>query len=94
MNRKQVIDFCNADIFPLIKNPWITDCRETALTVERWRRAHGWPATMAAQVVNGFLFLNGSKAGRIAYYNTPRPAYNGPDYEELILAEQENYMED
>lgn len=94
MNRKQIIDFCNNQVFPLVKYPWSVDCWETVRTVERWRRGHGWPETMTARVENGFLFLNGSKAGRIAYYNAPAPAYSGPDYEELILARQENYMED
>lgn len=94
MNRKQIIDFCNNQIFPLVKYPWSVDCWETVRTVERWRRENNYPGNMETMLFNGFLYLNGSKAGRIAYYNRPQESYSGPDYEELILARQENYMED
>lgn len=66
MNRKEVIAFCNTAVFPAAAGAAGLDPIETVRTVEKWRRKNGYPDTMTAEIENGFLFLNGSPAGRIA----------------------------
>lgn len=67
-NRKKIITFCNEQIFPYVKT-W-TGCKgelfDVVKTVEKFRRENGYPKEMTAKVVDGFLYINGLKAGRIA----------------------------
>ena len=68
MNRKQIIEFCKEKVFPLVPFPQASgmDCFEVVRMVGSWRAKNGWPDHMEARVDDGFLFINGTGAGRIA----------------------------
>ena len=96
-NRKKIIDFCNAEIFPKIHyTQWIGirgELMEVVKTVSDYRRKHNFPEEMIADVVDGFLYINGDAVGRIAMkkrINNPLRWSDGADYwENRILARQE-----
>lgn len=64
---------------------------EIAKVVSEWRRNHGYPKEMTATVVDGFLFINGIAAGRIAP-KPLNPAFSEGAYywEGRILERQES----
>lgn len=82
MNRKQVIDFCNKNIFPQVKFPasHYMDCFDVVKIVSRWRIGKQMNIEMVAKVVDGFLYINDNPLGRIAPKMATvnyRPSYNG-----------------
>ena len=97
MNRKQIIDFCNTEIFPQVDvRAWAGNKEElwyVVYVVEGFRRENGFPEEMTAMVDDGFLYLNGKPVERIARALN-RPAYawsEGAEYwEGRILARQES----
>ena len=68
MKRKQIIDFCNNEIFPQVDYRLIdlSGMRETINLVSRWRIGKPSNVDMQPKVVNGYLFMNGDPLGRIA----------------------------
>ena len=95
-NRKEVINFCNEQIFPNVKN-WLDFKGELWAVVEmvhKFRRENSFPEEMTARVDDGFLFINDLPVGRIAP-RTPRVAYNHGEayWENRILARQETYYD-
>lgn len=79
MNRKMIVDFCNREIFPQVRTFQKGDLLETVKLVTDWRRKNGWPKEMTAKVDDGFLFINGSKVGRIAP-KEPKAAFSAAAY--------------
>lgn len=71
-NRKKVIDFVRAEIFPKVDIRQDMDCKETIKTVIEWRRNAiktgliTGREEMTATVDDGFLFICGHPVGRIA----------------------------
>ena len=92
MTRKQIINFCNENIFNQVDitvAPYM-DCFEVVKMVCKWRIGKSIYTPMVARVDDGFLFMNGEKVGRIAP-KMPKVAYNPKAcYREgMILARQE-----
>lgn len=95
MNRKQIIDFCNKNIFTQIDSAvsQFLDCWEVVRMVSRWRIGKPVNVPMVARVDDGFLFMNDEPVGRIAP-KAPRTYNAGADYwEGCILARQEAYYD-
>lgn len=92
MNRKQIIKYCNDNIFPLCdwKALDYSGMMEAVRLVSRARIGMKPGEAMTASVNDGFLFLNGKPAGRIAP-KAPRIAFSerGYYYEGAILARAE-----
>ena len=96
-NRKEVIIFCNEQIFPNVKY-WAGfkgELFDVVMLVHKFRRENGFPEEMKARVADGFLFINEKPVGRIAP-KTPRVAYNpaAAYWEGRILARQESHYDD
>ena len=89
MNRKQIIQFCNENIFPQVnvRVAHYMDCIEVVKMVSRWRIGKLANIKMVAEVDDGFLIINGDAVGRIAP-KMPRVTYNADaeHYENRILA--------
>ncbi len=96
MSRKDIIAFIQNDICPQISLDKVGavaffsfDFKAIIRLIERWRRHHNFPQHLTAQVDNGFLFINGSPAGRITA--APQTVYPENDYYEgRILAMHED----
>ena len=95
MDRRKIFDFINKKIYPQLELEialmyGTMKPVEIAKVVSEWRRDHGYPKEMAATVVDGFLFINGIAAGRIAPKH-PTPAFSEGEYywEGRILERQE-----
>ena len=92
MNRKQIIEFCNQNIFNQVNNQvsQFMNCAEVVKMVSKWRIGKLVSVQMVAKVDDGFLFINGDPVGRIAP-KMPRVSYSASaDYwEGRILARQE-----
>ena len=96
MTRKQIIEFCNKEVFPEVQHPMaqFMDMIEVIGMVTNWRRANGYPKTMHATVEDGFLWINENQVGRIAP-KAPKLPYSetAAYWEGRILARQERYVE-
>lgn len=67
MNRKDIIAFCNDQIFPQVKcGKFAVNLIEVVKMVEQFRRNHHFPKSMTSKVNNGFLYINDIPVGRIA----------------------------
>lgn len=65
-SRKDIISFCNEEVFPLVKSgSLVVKSIEAAKIVEKFRRENDFPKTMTPVISNGFLYINGKPAGRI-----------------------------
>ena len=104
MNRKETINFCNENIFPQVDimdwTGYNGELFNVVRMVEKWRIGKNINTEMTAKVLNGFLFINNEKVGRIALPHgtrTTRYKYNNytacTDYEGMILARAENYYD-
>lgn len=94
MNRRDVIDFCNNEVFTKVSNPesFYMNCKEVIKTVIAWRRENGWPSTMTARVENNFLYINDKPVGRIAPAIAKTKYSESANYwEGRILARQEAF---
>lgn len=95
MNRKQIIEFCNQNIFNQVNNQvsQFMDCAEVVKMVSKWRIGKLVNMEMIAKVDDGFLFINGEKVGRIAP-KMPKVSYSvSADYwEGRILADRRHVM--
>ena len=92
MNRKQLIDFVNKEITPQISAEafWTFDIMNTCKVISRWRKGRPAAVTMAATVDDGFLYINGTPAGRIAARAPRVTVSSGAAYwEGRILEKQE-----
>lgn len=95
-NRKKVIEFCNTEIFPKVDHrAWSYvggELQDVVKMVIKFRREHGYPEIMIAEVDDGFLTINGTAVGRIARKLRNQQRWiNGADYwEGRILARQES----
>ena len=92
MNRKQIIEFCNQNIFNQVNNQvsQFMNCAEVVKMVSKWRIGKLASVQMVAKVDDGFLFINGDPVGRIAP-KMPRASYSASAeyWEGRILARQE-----
>ena len=92
MNRKQIIEFCNQNIFNQvnIQVSQFMNCAEVVKMVSKWRIGKLANMEMIAKVDDGFLFINGDPVGRIAP-KMPRVSYSASAeyWEGRILARQE-----
>lgn len=68
MNRKEKIDFINTAILPQMHylQPLCVTPRELLTMIEKARVGRPIDQDMTARVDDGFLFINGAPAGRIA----------------------------
>lgn len=67
MNRKDIIAFCNDQIFPQVKcGTLVLNLIDVVKMVEQFRRNHHFPVSMTSKVNNGFLYINDIPVGRIA----------------------------
>lgn len=95
MSKKDIIQFINTQVLPKkASKTWQAgdaDGKELMTIVQSWRRKNGFPEEMTAEVANGFLFINGTPAGRIASADTKAYKYSKKDVslEGRILARQE-----
>jgi hypothetical protein len=95
MSKKEIIKFINTQVLPKkASKTWQAgdaDGKELITIVQSWRRKNGFPEDMTATVTNGFLFINGTPAGRIANADTKAYGYSKKDIslEGRILARQE-----
>lgn len=93
MNRKELIAFANANVFPQVENNMldIDGMKEAIRLISKWRIGKSVNTKMDAKVNDGFLFMNGEPLGRIAA-KVPKSAFNEYEYymEGRILARQEN----
>lgn len=92
MDRKQVIEFCNNHIFPQVENQngmTLDMMKDTVKMVSRWRIGKPADVVMIPTVIDGFLYINFDKVGRIAP-KLPRVAFSEQAYitEGKILARQ------
>ena len=92
MDRKELIDFCNNEVFTKVSFPESLDmkCKEVLKLVQKWRRENSFPTVMIPTVSNNYLYINEKPVGRIA----PAPAKarfseRADYYEGRILARQE-----
>lgn len=92
MNRKELIDFCNNEVFTKVNFPeaFYMNCKEVLKMVQAWRCENSFPAVMIPTVTNNYLYINDKPVGRIA----PAPAKarfseRADYYEGRILARQE-----
>ena len=90
MNRKEIVKFCNDNIFNQVICPQLMtrqDMIDTVKMVANWRIGKKSDIIMQPTVVNNFLFMNGEPVGRIAPA-PPRVMYSKEaDYwENRILA--------
>ena len=93
MNRKELIAFANANVFPQVENNMldIDGMKEAIRLISKWRIGKSVNVKMNAKVNDGFLFMNGEPLGRIAV-KVPKLTFNEYEYymEGRILARQEN----
>lgn len=93
MNRKELIAFANANVFPQVENNMldIDGMKEAIKLISKWRIGKPVNIKMSAKVNDGFLFMNGEPLGRIAA-KVPKLTFNEYEYymEGRILARQEN----
>lgn len=67
MNRKDIIAFCNDQIFPQVKcGKFAVNLIDVVKMVEQFRRNHHFPKSMTSKINNGFLYINDIPVGRIA----------------------------
>lgn len=64
MNRKELIDFCNSEVFPLADFD-LYGMRETIKLISKWRIGKAATIKMQPEVRNGSLFINGEFLGRV-----------------------------
>lgn len=89
MNRKELITFCNENIFTKCNNIDLYGMKDAVKFVSAWRKGKNANIKMNAEVRDGFLFINGDAVGRIAP-RTPKVIVSEEAcyYEGMILARQ------
>ena len=93
MNRKELIAFANANVFPQVESNMldIDGMKEAIRLISKWRIGKPVNIKMNAKVNDGFLFMNGEPLGRIAAKVPKLNLGNESLYwEGRILARQEN----
>ena len=92
MNRKELIAFANANVFPQVENNMldIDGMKEAIRLISKWRIGKPVNIKMDATVDDGYLLLNGDPVGRIAP-KAPKVGYSAEAeyWERRILARQE-----
>lgn len=91
MDRRQKLDFINAEILPQVNISHKVDIREILTLIDRWRIGKSGSIKMTAMVDDGFLYINNDPVGRIAP-KLPKVAYNenAAYWEGRILSRQED----
>lgn len=91
MDRRQKLDFINAEILPQVNISHKVDIREILTLIDRWRIGKSGSIKMTARVDDGFLFINNDPVGRIAP-KLPKVAYSeeAAYFEGRILSRQED----
>lgn len=89
MTRRMIFDFIKTDVYTQIPlgTPGISDIKEIAKEVVRYRRENGYPVEMNAKVDDGVLYINGDALCRISAKYIRPPFSDGAYYwEGRILA--------